>query len=144
MFENVVKYLESLHGDGKAQFAAGEVQSAVAALLCRMVTIDGRVAPEEEAMLRDVLGSHFGLATDEVGKLVETGLAETKWRTTLYPYTMILNRTCDRAERARIFHDLMQLAFADGVLEAREEAMLHHTRGLLKLDEGSVPSSTSA
>ncbi len=102
-------------------------------LLLEAAWSDETVQPEEQALLRDLLQRRFGL--DAAGS--EALLAEAERRRRAghdhFSFTRLLNDRLDHAARLAVLEDLWRIVYADGVLDAHEDALLHKFARLLEI-----------
>ena len=115
--------------------AEEEVRLAVAALLYHVVAVDGAVSPAEQAMLTDLLKSHFGLDPRSTHSLMEAAETADDDAVDLYRFTSLLKQRLDVADRERIIEMMWRLVFADGGLHEFEDNVVWRVAELL-----AVPS----
>jgi len=101
--------------EGVACAGAGEPDRRVPALACGPVAAAG-----------DLL----------TGELVELAESETEGSVCLYEFTRLIHESFDDARKGRLIEELWRVAFADRVLEAREEFLIRKIARLLHLPHG--------
>ena len=140
MFDRVMDWLETATTEpatrGKG-FGDHDIQVCVAALFYHMVAIDGVVTDEERQQFCDLLAQRYQLDDTRLAQLALDGEESDRRSAGLFPFTVILNRQLDMAQRQLVFDQLQQLARADGVVDDLEQDMLDHVKILLKLAEYS-------
>ena len=99
-----------------------------------MIAIDGVVTMDELERLRALLRQRYQLDDTQLAALTREGKDSDEDSAGLFPFTVILNREMDLAERQNVLDQLTTLAMADGELHVLERDMLDHVRTLLKLE----------
>ncbi len=138
MFDRVMDWLETATTEPAGQdhgFGDHDIQVCVAALFYHMVAIDGIVTDEERLQLCELLSVRYQLDDHQLAQLALDGEVSDKKSAGLFPFTVILNRQMDKAQRQTVFDQLQQLARADGVVDDLEQGMLDHVKVLLKLTD---------
>ncbi len=136
MFDRVMDWLEAAEPlDHKQGFGDHDIQVCVAALFYHMIAIDGVVTDEERAQLHALLLERYELDEAQLAQLTLDGEENDRLSAGLFPFTVILNRQLNAAERRTVFDQLQQLAMADGELHDLEQGMLDHVKVLLKLSQ---------
>ncbi len=134
MFNRVMDWLEA-EPDGHVEgFGDHDTQVCVAALFYHMIAIDGVVTMDELERLRALLRQRYQLDDTQLAALTREGKDSDEDSAGLFPFTVILNREMDLAERQNVLDQLTTLAMADGELHVLERDMLDHVRTLLKLE----------
>jgi len=140
MFDRVMDWLEAAktEPDGtEPGFGDHDIQICVAALFYHMVAVDGVVTEEERLQLRQILSHRYQLNDMQLAQLAQDGEDSDRQSAGLFPFTVILNRQMDQAQRQQVSDQLEQLALADGVIHDLEQGMLDHVKILLKLSDAS-------
>ncbi|MDH4228388.1 MAG: TerB family tellurite resistance protein [Nitrospirota bacterium] len=110
---------------------AHALRVATAALLVEVTRADHTVTDVERAALRRILGDKFELTGAEVDDLIGMAEAEATEATSLFQFTHLIDKEFTHAQKARVVELLWQVAFADGHLEAHEEAVVRKVADLI-------------
>jgi uncharacterized tellurite resistance protein B-like protein len=115
--------------------SADDLKVAVAALLIEAGRMDSSFDTAERATIERLLAEKFELAPDAVRSLVE--IAERKIASTAqyYPFTREITLRLSREGRAEIIEMLWKVAYADGVLDPYEDALLRQVAGLIHVSD---------
>jgi uncharacterized tellurite resistance protein B-like protein len=100
-----------------------EPRLAVAALLVHLSAVDGQVTDGERAAVRNALMDHYGLAEDEVDRLLATATRRDSEAVDFYRFTSAIT-SLDEAERLEIVRMMWQVVFADGKNHELEDNMV--------------------
>lgn len=95
-------------------FENGNCQLATAALLTRVVTVDGDMSQARQEKLRVLLHSHFGLSDPAAAQLVSDAIKAAGSAVDLYHFTRALNGILDDEGRQRVIKMMWQLVYVDG------------------------------
>ena len=104
---------------------------AAAVLLVQASHVDGDVAADEDAMLREILARRFSLDPGAVQALIAEARAEEREAVDLYAYTAVLKRELDEDGRLEIVEMLWRMAWADGEIHAFEDNLIWRVSELL-------------
>ncbi|MBK1616155.1 hypothetical protein CKO44_22115 [Rubrivivax gelatinosus] len=123
--------------DAAAPADAHTLQLACAALLVEVMRSDPAITPAERAAVLATLRQQFGLADDELERLVE--LAEQTVRTAhdLFGFTSAINEAWEMEQKIAIVEALWRVAYADGVLSAHEQHITWRIADLLHVPQGA-------
>ena len=133
MIDAIRRFFAEITSDGGDRIALGEeqVRLAVAALLFRVIAIDGTVSDEERAALRDVLKRHFGLDPQATSLLVEAAEDAEAEAVDLYGFTSVLKARLEPSDRERIVEMMWQMVYADGKADEFENNVVWRVAELL-------------
>ncbi len=133
MIDAIRRFFAEITSDGGDKVALGEeqVRLAVAALLFRVIAIDGTVSDEEREALRDVLKRHFGLDPEATSSLVEAAENAEAEAVDLYGFTSVLKARLEPADRERIVEMMWQMVYADGKADEFENNVVWRVAELL-------------
>ncbi|MBL4892749.1 MAG: TerB family tellurite resistance protein [Rhizobiaceae bacterium] len=134
MFNRVVAYLEKLSSGqvGDQPYSDEEKNTAIAALLYRMVSIDGIVRDVEKMQLRSVLKARFAIHPPVLEKTIARAISEHSESAGLFPFTSIIMHQCDLDERQDIIMAMWHLALCDGELHEYERNLIERAAELLE------------
>lgn len=135
MFRTLSDFISDITGGHReaAAFDESDYRLAAAALLVHVMSIDGAVTDEEQAVLRAILASRFGLDAKESEALVELAIAKDAEAVDLYAFTSVLNRALDEEGRCRIVEMMFEVAYADGGLSEFEDNLVWRAAELLNV-----------
>jgi uncharacterized tellurite resistance protein B-like protein len=132
MFDHIV----SLLGGGPASSSkSDQLQIAVAALMVHAATMDDTFDASERTAIERLLGERFALAPDAVKALLAKAEKRAEDSTQIYPFTRVAIERLDERERVGLIEMLWEVAYADGVLDPDEDALLRRVAGLLYVSD---------
>jgi uncharacterized tellurite resistance protein B-like protein len=110
---------------------------ATAVLLVEVMRADpGFGEPARRAAI-DALRSEFGLADDEVARLLELAMQTSQSANDYYTFTSRINEGFDMAQKVTMIEHLWRVALADGSLGATENHVLRKIADLLYIPQGA-------
>jgi uncharacterized tellurite resistance protein B-like protein len=112
-----------------------QLQVAVAALMIHAATMDDTFDASERIAIERLLGERFALDPDAVKSLLATAERRAEDSTQLYPFTRIAIERLNAQERVKVVEMLWEVAYADGVLDPDEDALLRRVAGLLYVSD---------
>ncbi len=122
-------------GEQRASDGADELRLAVAALLVEVAQVDGHLDATERAAMRRILQQHFALGEAAAAALEEAGERRAERSTQLFGATRLINGRFSDAKRVELVEMLWEVAYADGVLDPLEDAMLRRVAGLVDVSD---------
>lgn len=131
MFDRILDLL--LPGD--APRAETDIHIAVAALLVEAARMDDDFAPSERAAIRQVLARRFALDPATVDRLVAAAEQAADRSSALYRFTRVVADRFDPAARVGMIEMLWEVAYADGVLDPDEDALIRRIAGLIFVED---------
>jgi uncharacterized tellurite resistance protein B-like protein len=133
MIDAIRRFFAEITSGGDDTMALGEeqVRLAVAALLFRVIAIDGAVSEAERAALGDVLKRHFDLDPQATRSLVEAAENAEAEAVDLYGFTSVLKSRLESADRERIVEMMWQMVYADGKVDEFENNVVWRVAELL-------------
>jgi uncharacterized tellurite resistance protein B-like protein len=115
--------------------SADDLQLAVAALLIEAGRMDDSLDDAERATIERLLAQRFEISAEAVKTLVETAERRTAQSAQYYPFTREINMRLGHDERTEIVEMLWKVAYADGVLDPHEDALLRQIAGLIHVPD---------
>ncbi len=109
------------------------VPLVAAVLLLEIAHADGDFSPEEKTLIRELLQQRFALDHAMGEELLQLADAAKRQSVDLHEFTRQINWNFSPAEKEAMIESFWQLAFADGRLDAHEEAMLRQLSSLIGL-----------
>ena len=132
MFDHI---LSLLSGGAPAHGKADSLQVAVAALMVHAACMDDTFDLAERRTIERLLAARFDLAPDAVKRLLASAEKRAEDSSQLYPFTRIAIERLDERERVQVIEMLWEVAYADGVLDPDEDALLRRIAGLLYVSD---------
>jgi uncharacterized tellurite resistance protein B-like protein len=105
-----------------AYFAVATKKLCAGALFCEMAMADGKIAPEEQERVRDLLLVRFGLDDTEADALFKIGQQATADSSRLPRMTASVRDHFNNDERIELLEMLFDISYADGEQSPREQA----------------------
>jgi uncharacterized tellurite resistance protein B-like protein len=112
-----------------------ELELAVAALLIEAARMDDQFDAAERATIERVLADKFDLSPTAVGSLLEAAEAAVRQSTQFFPFTRQIVQRISHEDRAHILEMMWEVAYADGVLDPHEDALLRRIAGLIHVPD---------
>jgi uncharacterized tellurite resistance protein B-like protein len=132
MLQSLKAFLAGLADAGEKTTASqDELRLAAAALLFHVIAVDGTVAPEERALLGDLLQRRFDLDPQETQRLLAAAENAEAEAVDLYHFTSVLKERLEAPDRERIIGMMWELVFADGRLHEFEDNAVWRAAELL-------------
>lgn len=110
---------------------AHALQLATAALLVEMKRADGDDALADDAAMRAVLSRHFALGDMELDRLVNLAHERADHSVSLHDFTRLIHAHFTDEQKATVVEMLWRVAYADGRIDAHEEALVRKVADLL-------------
>ena len=124
------KLISILNGeDTSAQPKHDALQFAVAALLIEAAWRDDVFEPAERDAIERVLIERFEITQDEAVSLIDKASEERSNQ--LFGFTNKIVKAMDEADRIKVIEMLWEVAYADGVLDPHEDALIRKVAGLV-------------
>lgn len=126
--------LSRLFTSASGAASAHTAQSAalvVAQLLIEIARSDLKVQDEELAVVRRHLSEAYALSEAQLNELVAEAHRKVDAATSLYDTVKRVNDTFSHEQKAGLMRVLWQVAYADGRLDAHEEALLRRMADLI-------------
>lgn len=106
------------------------LQMAVAALLVEAAWRDDVFDQEERRTIEQVLTGHFAISGDEAKDLVAAVEAQGQ-AGQLFGFTSKVVKAWEEPDRIKLIEMLWEVAYADGVLDPHEDALIRKVAGLI-------------
>ena len=118
-------------GEGAREVDGLELGLATATLLMEVARADSRISEEERQTVRRLIERHFSLPPASTREIMTSAEHESRYATSLYPFTRLINRTCSPEEKVQIIGMLWQVTCADGHVDKYEEYLVRKIADLL-------------
>jgi uncharacterized tellurite resistance protein B-like protein len=112
-----------------------ELELAVAALLIEAGRMDDQFDTTERATIERLLKDRFDLSHDAVQSLMEAAEEAVRQSTQFFPFTREIVQRIGPENRAHILEMMWEVAYADGVLDPQEDALLRRIAGLIHVSD---------
>ena len=127
--------LSSLLSDDAPKTGATDLQLSVGALLVVAATRDDMFDAAEEIAIERLLRERFDLSEDETKKLLSAATAKASESLELFGFVRRIMREMDEDGRIKVIEMLWEVAYADGVLDAHEDALIRRVAGLIYVSD---------
>jgi uncharacterized tellurite resistance protein B-like protein len=119
--------------DGAGSRSSDDIRVATCALFLELATIDNQFSEEERQKILSILREEYGLTTEHAVALAETANRQLKGSIDVWQFTNQINQNYSDDEKLRVVELLWRLVYADGVLDAHEDYLMHKLGKLLRL-----------
>lgn len=132
-FKSMVETLKILASDGGGHLAPddGKERLAVAALLVHAATADGHMDAREEAVMLELLGTHYRLEEGEAAGLLTDAKERETEAVEIYAFTRVIQTSLSQEERQAIIRLMWEVAVADGEIHEFEANLVWRTAELI-------------
>lgn len=131
MFDRIVKLLT----EPAPPSDRDGLEIAVAVLLVEAARMDSHFDDAERKVIERLLAQKFQLAAEQTRELVRKALVVDDRSNQLYPFTRVAVERMDLAQRIGLIEMLWEVAYADGVLDPDEDALLRRVAGLIYVSD---------
>lgn len=108
-----------------------DLQLAVGALLVESAFRDDVFGTAERAAIKRMLGDRFDLSDEATEELLQASENTAGESLELFTFVRKLLKEMDEVQRVEVIEMLWEVAYADGVLDPHEDAMIRKVAGLL-------------
>lgn len=132
MLKTIRSFFADLEGpEGERPFTGTDHRLAAAALLYRVIAIDGVVSPDERKKLGEVLMRQYQLDEAESAELMEAAENAERDAVDLFGFTSVLKRRLDAEGRLRVIEMMWEMVYADGETNEFEDNVVWRVAELL-------------
>jgi uncharacterized tellurite resistance protein B-like protein len=110
---------------------------ATAVLLVEVMRADPELRPAERQAVLQALDDKFGLAPDEVERLLELAEQASREATDYFRFTSKINAEFSVEQKVRMIEHMWRVAYADGQLSAHENHLMRRVSDLLYIPHGA-------
>jgi len=118
-----------------SQGGPDQLQIAVAVLLVEAARMDDHFDDAERAVIERLLAEKFELTQAATRELLKLAEATAESSNQLHPFTRLAVQRMDPQQRIRLVEMLWETAYADGVLDPEEDALLRRVAGLIYVSD---------
>lgn len=112
-----------------------DLKAAVAVLLLEAAYRDDTFSGDERSVIARLLRERFGLSDSEASQLMAAAKSRVRQMVQLQPFTHAISEQMSAAERIGVIEMLWEVAYADGVLDPEEDAMIRKVAGLIYVED---------
>jgi uncharacterized tellurite resistance protein B-like protein len=132
MFDNILKLLTAPEPPTPRH---DQLQIAVAVLLVEAARMDDTFGDAERATIERLLSAKFELSPEATRQLMEAAESTAERSHQLHPFTRLAVERMTPQQRLRLIEMLWEVAYADGVLDPEEDALLRRVAGLIYVSD---------
>jgi len=130
MFNQILSLLS-----GETQPRPDRLPVAVAALMVHAATMDDTFDEAERRTIERLLGDRFKLDAGAVTALLAVAERRAEESNQLYAFIRVAVEQLDERGRVQLIEMLWEVAYADGVLDPHEDALLRRIAGLIHVPD---------
>jgi uncharacterized tellurite resistance protein B-like protein len=134
-FSAMLDRLRALILDPTAAPRGGDLQLAVAALLVEAARMDDVFDEAERRTILRLLAGRFGLDAAAAGQLLRAAEQAESQAAGAYRFAKSVVEAMPRTERIGLIEMMWEVVYADGTLDADEDALLRRIAGLVDVDD---------
>jgi len=112
-----------------------DLQTAVAVLLVEAARMDDEFGAAERAAIERLLAEKFELSPSQTRQLLSLAESTAERSSQLHPFTRLAVQRMDAEQRLRLIEMLWEVAYADGVLDPEEDALVRRVAGLIYVSD---------
>jgi uncharacterized tellurite resistance protein B-like protein len=128
MFDTFLKWLT---GGDEPSGGTDSLQLAIVALLVQAAEMDDDFDAAERTTIERILAARFALTPPQIAALIETARRHAEEASQLLPFTRLVVDRLGPAERVQVVEMLYDVVYADGTLDADEDALVRRIAGLI-------------
>lgn len=131
MLDRIQQFFTQRMGTEAPLDDAARLRIATCALLLEAAHADKDFSDEERTMVADLVARRFDLDAADTAALLEMAEAERQGADDLYQFARLVNEDFPRTRKLAVVELMWRIVYSDGVLEAREDALMHKAARLL-------------
>jgi uncharacterized tellurite resistance protein B-like protein len=112
-----------------------DLETAVAVLLIEAARRDDTFDGIERSKIEQLLAHKFQLSPEATRQLLTEAEAAAERTHQLYPFTRLAVERMSPEQRVRLIEMLWEVAYADGVLDPEEDALVRRIAGLIYVSD---------
>jgi uncharacterized tellurite resistance protein B-like protein len=132
MFNLILDWLKS--GDPPPE-APDDLQVAIAVLLVQAARMDDRFDAAERSTIERLLAGRFALSGEATRALLHAAERRAEEAVQMLPFTHLIVERLDPAQLVQVIEMLWEVAYADGVLDPDEDALVRRIAGLIYVSD---------
>jgi uncharacterized tellurite resistance protein B-like protein len=134
MFNRIFDLL-SISPEGVGSAKPDKLQLAVAALLVQAAEMDDVFELSERLSIERLLAGRFGLGLEAARDLLRAAEKASHESNQIYAFTRIAADLMNGEERIGLIEMLWEVAYADGILDPDEDALVRRIAGLIYVSD---------
>ncbi len=131
MLERIQQFFNQRMADQAPLDDAARLRIATSALLLEAAHADKDFSDDERTLVARLIGERFQLDDADTAALLELADTERSHADDLYEFARLVNNDFPRARKLAVIELMWRVVYSDGVLEAREDALMHKVAHLL-------------
>jgi uncharacterized tellurite resistance protein B-like protein len=135
IFDRIFSALRGDETPARADKRPDDMQVAVGALLVEAAVRDDVFDAAESTAITRLLADRFDLDAEATAALMKASEEAKHGSLELYGFVRRLIKEMDEHQRTEVIEMLWEVAYADGVLDAHEDAMIRKVAGLLYVSD---------
>ena len=135
MLKSLAQLKHLLIAPESATVRRDDLATAVAVLLIEAARRDDTFDDIERSKIEQLLGYRFQLSPDATRELLAQAEATADRTAQLYPFTRLAVERMSPEQRVKLIEMLWEVAYADGVLDPEEDALVRRIAGLIYVSD---------
>jgi uncharacterized tellurite resistance protein B-like protein len=132
MFDQILKLLVAPEPKAGSR---DNLQTAVAVLLIEAARRDDTFDDVERAAIKRLLAEKFELSAEATRQLLAQAESAADQTSQLHPFTRLAVERMDPQQRIHLIEMLWEVAYADGILDPEEDALVRRVAGLIYVSD---------
>lgn len=132
MFDHILKLLVAPEPKTGSR---DDLQTAIAVLLIEAARRDDKFDDSERAAIERLLAEKFELSAEATRQLLAQAESTADRTSQLHPFTRLAVERMDPQQRIRLIEMLWEVAYADGILDPEEDALVRRVAGLIYVSD---------
>ena len=135
MLKSLTQIRKLLTAPDTATVERDELETAVAVLLIEAARRDDTFDGVERSKIEELLAEKFQLSPEATRQLMTEAEATADRTSQLYPFTRMAVERMSPEQRVKLIEMLWEVAYADGVLDPEEDALVRRIAGLIYVSD---------
>ena len=135
MLKSLTQIRKLLTAPDTATVERDELETAVAVLLIEAARRDDTFDGVERSKIEQLLAHKFELSPEATRQLLAEAEATADRTSQLYPFTRMAVERMSPEQRVRLIEMLWEVAYADGILDPEEDALVRRIAGLIYVSD---------
>jgi uncharacterized tellurite resistance protein B-like protein len=133
MFNLIKQLFESPESPESTETHDDRLRVATCVVLLEAARADDEFSAEERIHVVDTLKKRFTLSEPDANELIDAATNRRAESNDLWSFTNQINQALKTAEKIEIIEEVWRVIFADGGLDAHEDALIHKLSRLLNI-----------
>lgn len=131
MLDRIQQFFNQRMADQAPLDDAARLRIATCALLLEAAHADSDFSDDERTLVARLIAERFHLDQADTAALLELADDQRRRAEDLYEFARLVNDDFPRARKLAVVELMWRVVYSDGVLEAREDALMHKVAHLL-------------